>query len=271
MIIAHELGHIQAGHLVWHWLLLPSSLVPFLGAALSRAREYTCDRFGLAGAGDKNGALKGLTILAAGARYGPRVNREALVAQRASLNNGWMTLGEWMSTHPPLSKRLAALDPALIGSAPRTYRAGALQAAAAIFLVVALPIGIAGAFIAADFTGMLEKLSATASAGAEGTDSAWVRPPLDSALLIARTDLAALTELIEEQRAVRGVLPWDEDELYDAWAAKHPDAREPRDPFDGQRYGYRTRDAQYQLWSTGPDGSSFTADDVAYDSRVRRP
>ena len=66
MIIAHELGHVKAGHVRWHWLLLPSMLVPFLAGALSRAREYTCDRFGLAGAGDLDGALLGLTILAAG-------------------------------------------------------------------------------------------------------------------------------------------------------------------------------------------------------------
>ncbi|HEX5580637.1 MAG TPA: M48 family metallopeptidase, partial [Gemmatimonadaceae bacterium] len=66
MIIAHELGHIHAGHLRWHWLLLPASLVPFLGTALSRAREYTCDRYGVAGAGNTAGAVRGLTILAAG-------------------------------------------------------------------------------------------------------------------------------------------------------------------------------------------------------------
>lgn len=35
MIIAHELGHVHAGHLRWHWFLLPSKLVPFLGSALS--------------------------------------------------------------------------------------------------------------------------------------------------------------------------------------------------------------------------------------------
>ena len=51
MIIAHELGHVHAGHLRLSWLILPSSIVPFLGTALSRAREYTCDRYGLAGAG----------------------------------------------------------------------------------------------------------------------------------------------------------------------------------------------------------------------------
>src|SRR5262245_33177180 len=47
-IIAHELGHLHAGHLRGHWLLLPGLAVPFLGTAYSRAREYTCDRYGLA-------------------------------------------------------------------------------------------------------------------------------------------------------------------------------------------------------------------------------
>src|SRR3972149_710473 len=47
MIISHELGHIRAGHLRWAWFLLPGSGVPFLGTALSRAREYTCDGIGV--------------------------------------------------------------------------------------------------------------------------------------------------------------------------------------------------------------------------------
>src|SRR5690606_13661244 len=53
MIIAHELGHVHAGHLRWMWYLAPSHFIPFLGSALSRAREFTCDRYGLAGAGSR--------------------------------------------------------------------------------------------------------------------------------------------------------------------------------------------------------------------------
>jgi Zn-dependent protease with chaperone function len=113
MIIAHELGHIKAGHLRLRWLLAPAMAIPFLGSALSRAREYTCDRFGLAGAGDREGALLGLTILAAGAKHARSVNRQALARQRADLDTGWLTIGEWLGGHPPLSKRLGALDPAL--------------------------------------------------------------------------------------------------------------------------------------------------------------
>src|SRR5258705_8404543 len=102
MIIAHELGHIKSGHLRWRWFLLPAGVIPFLTSALSRAREYTCDRYGLAGAGNADGAGLGLAILAAGASHGPLVNRAELVRQRVTVSrSGWMTLGEWFGTHPP--------------------------------------------------------------------------------------------------------------------------------------------------------------------------
>ena len=275
MIIAHELGHIQAGHLAWHWVLLPSALVPFLGSALSRAREYTCDRFGLAGAGDRDAALVGLSILAAGAKFGPRVNRHALVAQRAALNNGWMTLGEWLSTHPPLSKRLAALEPSLIGAAPRVYRAGPLQAAAMIFFAVVLPLGAAGVLVASAIPALLDDVSASASLAPDETDAdeddEFVPPPADSGLRIVAADLAALTGILDKRRTAGELLPWDSDELYDAWRVMHPASPEPRDPFDGGRYGYRSRDGHYQLWSSGPDGESWTEDDVRIDSRFKGP
>ena len=45
-IVAHELAHIRRGHLRNRWLTLPGRFVPYLGAAYSRACEYTCDRFG---------------------------------------------------------------------------------------------------------------------------------------------------------------------------------------------------------------------------------
>ena len=47
-VVGHELGHHAAGHLSWNLFLLPYRIVPWLGAAYSRAREYTCDRCGLA-------------------------------------------------------------------------------------------------------------------------------------------------------------------------------------------------------------------------------
>jgi Zn-dependent protease with chaperone function len=139
MIIGHELGHIHAGHLRYQGLLAPAMIVPFLGKALSRAREYTCDRYGLAAAGNLDGALTGLAILAAGAKHGPRVNRQALSRQQEEMNTGWMTLAQWLSTHPPLTRRIAALDPAL--NSPRAG-AGPLRAAAVVAGIVVVAIVI---------------------------------------------------------------------------------------------------------------------------------
>lgn len=47
-MIAHEVGHLAAGHLKWNAFLSPFLFVPLLGTAYSRAREYTSDRCGLA-------------------------------------------------------------------------------------------------------------------------------------------------------------------------------------------------------------------------------
>ena len=66
MIIGHELTHVKAGHLRWFWILAPGMFIPFLGAAYSRAREFTCDRYGAALCGNLDGARHGLTMLAVG-------------------------------------------------------------------------------------------------------------------------------------------------------------------------------------------------------------
>jgi hypothetical protein len=138
MIIAHELGHIKAGHTKLRWLIAPGMAVPFLGSALSQAREYTCDRYGVAGAGDRSGALLGLTVLAAGGRHAPKVNQQALARQGEDLNTGWLTIGAWLSSHPPLSKRLAALEPALMTGVEHSFagRIRALAIVGSFFLVV---------------------------------------------------------------------------------------------------------------------------------------
>ncbi|HSA60254.1 MAG TPA: M48 family metallopeptidase [bacterium] len=142
MIVAHELGHIKEGHLKYLWFLLPGMFVPFLGSALSRAREYTCDRYGLAGAGRKDGALRGLAILAAGAERGPTVNLQALARQVEDLNAGWLTIGTWLSSHPPLADRVIALEeslkPAGFTGSRGTYRALALIGAVYVLPTVAV-------------------------------------------------------------------------------------------------------------------------------------
>lgn len=272
MIIAHELGHIRCGHLKWHWVLIPSTLVPFLGTALSRAREYTCDRFGLAGAGNTEGALKGLSILAAGARYGPRINREALVRQRAAFNTGMMTLGEWLSTHPPLAKRLAQIEPGLTAGQPERFRAGPLRAAAILGFAFLLPTVLISVAAVSFLSKLIEETARKTNEelGLTGGDTVpYVAPPLDSATALARSDLEALAALLDSRRSAGQALPSDEDELYELWGAARPDARTPIDPFDGNPYGYEIRGGEYRLWSSGPDGESGTPDDMTIDSRAR--
>jgi Zn-dependent protease with chaperone function len=164
MIIAHELGHHRAGHLRLRWLLAPGMAIPFLGGALSRAREYTCDRYGLAGAGDRDGASLGLTILAAGGKYAPQVNRQAMVRQREDLNTGWITIGEWLSSHPPLVKRIAALDPTFRGQGVSQV-AGKMRALAIVggFFVVVLGGGVWAAAAIPGFLSEVERQGAAAS------------------------------------------------------------------------------------------------------------
>jgi Zn-dependent protease with chaperone function len=108
-IIGHEIGHLAAGHLAWQWFLLPARIVPLLGPAYSRAREYTCDLCGHAVVDDLEVSSRALTILAAGARAGRRVNLDLFVEQVTDTGRFWMAIFELNATHPFLSKRVAAM------------------------------------------------------------------------------------------------------------------------------------------------------------------
>lgn len=112
-IIAHELGHIHRGHLKRRWLIIPAYFIPFLGSAYSRACEFTCDRYGYLTSSNQENSLLGLCILAAGPKHAVLLNRKEFAAQRCDLDTVFMRLGEWLASHPPLSIRLAALNPAL--------------------------------------------------------------------------------------------------------------------------------------------------------------
>lgn len=264
MIIAHELGHVKEGHLKWHWVLLPSLIVPFLGSALSRAREYTCDRYGLAGAGGVDGALTGLTILAAGARHGPAVNREALVRQRELLSGVWMTIGQWLSTHPPLAKRLVALDPTL-GAGQRIPSGGrALAAAVLVLFFVGLgSISVGLAVALPKWSAAIEQAQANALTG-PSTEVLALRDSLGEAGTAehAEAQITRLVEFVEAERAAGRGVPADSDALYARWIAAQPDAPEPTDPYDGFRLGFDVTDTSYTVWSSGPNGMPGGGDDL---------
>lgn len=291
-IVGHELGHLHAGHLRWHWVLLPGYFIPFLGTAYSRCCEYTCDRYGFAVSQNRTKALDGLCILAAGGALGAKVNRSALSAQRQELNRPMMKLGEWLSTHPPITKRLDALNPEL---APLQISGAPAVAGALLFLLalVAVPavggysafalvkpyLGMMGATPGLDGSSQLPDLSAlpdssAETSGAEVTDaaaqSAESQPEeveVDPRRTQVDTDIMALAALVDEIKSSGAALPKDQAGLYKLWGKKRPGEAEPSDPYSGARYHYELDGkTEFMIWSTGPDAAD-QSDDLYYASK----
>jgi Zn-dependent protease with chaperone function len=261
MIIGHELGHLRAGHLRGQWILLPTSFMPFMGSALSRAREYTCDRYGLAAAADVEGAMMGLTILAAGGRYARDVNRPAFLRQRDALRGGWMHIGEWMASHPPLTKRIAALAPATLSQEspapkPRLRWVTAGLTSIGVFLIGGIVLGMwlpkpysrsGSAAFAAKFE------AAEKTTGIQKVNQAFDQ----------------FSRMLDADVAAGRPLPWDVYDLYDRWKEVYRDSDAPYDPFDGYWFDYDHNGRDYRLRSRGPDAESHTDDDIIHDSRLK--
>lgn len=266
MVIAHEIGHVRCGHLRWRWLLFPGLLVPFVGSAYSRACEYTCDRYGAALCGDPRGAIRGLVILSAGGRHARAVNVEALVAQRRDLDTGFMTLGTWLASHPPLSQRMAALDPSLAATSGPSGQ-GAFRALAIVGLLAAAPI--AGGYALGRYGQSFFGLAQQPQTHQVAPPPAW-QPLPEKEIVFARKqvadDFTALAAVAESFRKTHGRFPEDEEALYAAWSDEKHGVRVPHDPFDGNWYGYGTDGRRIWLWSVGPDMKSSTTDDIDFSS-----
>jgi len=114
-IIGHEIGHHCAGHTAW-WkqiLLKPAMILPFFGAAYSRACELTADRIALYLCGDKDATHRGLIALACGSRvFGPKTNIEAFKQQEKMLSPVFAFFHDLYSSHPRITKRVLALEDA---------------------------------------------------------------------------------------------------------------------------------------------------------------
>jgi Zn-dependent protease with chaperone function len=104
-IIGHELAHVRLGHVsLWYQLSICfSGLLPILGPALSRLREYSCDRNGAAlePAGEK-----GLVLLAAGRYAHDTVQVAELVQQGRELGGFWVEVAQLQRSHPFTVRRL---------------------------------------------------------------------------------------------------------------------------------------------------------------------
>jgi Zn-dependent protease with chaperone function len=114
-VLGHELGHHAAGHLnPWlNVLKLPAHLVPFLGKAYSRAREYTCDSIGAYLSADAHASRSALQMLGCGCRrLNASMNCDAFVAQEDRVPAIFGFLTEINRTHPRLTRRVAAINAA---------------------------------------------------------------------------------------------------------------------------------------------------------------
>lgn len=108
--IGHELGHLKRKHLQWGPFLWPAGILPLIGAAYSRAREYTCDQFGRACCAEPEPALRGLAALAAGDKRWASLNVPAYLRQAHETRGFWMSFHELVADYPWLVKRAARLD-----------------------------------------------------------------------------------------------------------------------------------------------------------------
>ncbi len=139
--IGHELGHIRRKHLRWSTVLMPASILPLVGAAYSRAREYTCDRHGLAACDNPVNAEHGLAVLAAGGKRARTMNVDAYVGQSSQTEGFWMSFHELVGDYPWLVKRMAAVRALAAGQEPSQPPRSVLAGLLALFVP---RLGVAG-------------------------------------------------------------------------------------------------------------------------------
>ncbi|WP_305879916.1 M48 family metalloprotease [Simiduia sp. 21SJ11W-1] len=138
--LGHELGHIKRGHLNWATLIWPARLLPLLGAAYSRAREYTCDLHGLACCNQPKDAAFAMAVLATGQDHWNKLNIQAYMQQNTKPQGFWMSFHEYTNDYPWLSKRMQHLVEAAKGVDSRFPRRNVFAGAVAL-LVPRLGVG----------------------------------------------------------------------------------------------------------------------------------
>ncbi len=149
--IGHELGHIAQKHLTHHWWISFAMLTPLLGSAYSRAREYSCDQYGLACCHDTDSAMRALAVLAAGGKRWKTLNLDTYIGQSERSGGFWMSLNELTADYPWLSKRVARVQRGDAVQFPRRHLAAWALAA----LVPRTGFGIIGGLILYVYVGVV--------------------------------------------------------------------------------------------------------------------
>lgn len=105
--LGHEIGHLHMRHMGKMFLRWPALWVPLLGAAYSRARETSCDRYGLACCSSPENAGRALAALAAGHTRWKDMDLEQFCRQAGETSGFWMSFHELLAGYPWLTKRVA--------------------------------------------------------------------------------------------------------------------------------------------------------------------
>jgi Zn-dependent protease with chaperone function/type II secretory pathway pseudopilin PulG len=162
--IGHELGHLKRKHLSWATVLMPAAVLPLVGAAYSRAREYTCDRHGLAACDNPVNAEHGLAVLAAGGKRARSMNTQAYIDQSSQTEGFWMSFHELVGDYPWLVKRMAAVRALAAGHEPSQPSRNTLAGLLALF-VPRLGVGGGGAVVTVAMIGILAAVAVPAYQG----------------------------------------------------------------------------------------------------------
>lgn len=115
-VLAHEMAHIKLHHVsIWNrYTIMLSQLLPIIGPALSRSREYSCDR--LAQVVSRSSGVDAIMALAMGKHLYKRTDVNDYVHSSYAARGLWVWIVNISSSHPLLPRRIRALlNPAIPG------------------------------------------------------------------------------------------------------------------------------------------------------------
>ncbi|MCL1090186.1 M48 family metallopeptidase [Shewanella profunda] len=197
--IGHELGHIRRNHIGKAPFLVFATWLPLVGAAYSRACEYTCDLHGLRCCNSLRSATNAVAVLAAGVEQWKRMNVDQYILQARESGGFWMSLHELNGSYPWLTKRMARVQAKAQGVeyAPPSRSAWAyvfslfmprLGTAGGGLIVFAVIIGIAAAVAIPAYKEYQEKMGATMSYETPSDTPTLTLTVPDAALAMERID-----------------------------------------------------------------------------------